>query len=414
MRKKLFLAVALIFFFAFGVYSPREASAVPAFARQTGMACNSCHFQHFPTLNAFGRAFKTGGYTQVGGQSMIEGDFLSIPATLNATVITKIRYQKRNGDAQTGDAGALNKGQIQFPDEAAIILGGRAGEHIGFLLESSLRDGDSRFTSFKLPLTFNVSNVNLAAIPFTTDSLGPAYGFELLNTGAQRNIRPLEHRTQTSAQQFIGTDTAATGIALVAAHPMGFFNYSPWANVHGNNATGPYLNYFRAAVTPNVGGWDLGGGLQFWNGTEKIMDSSNVLTRQKADAWAADLQAQGTLWGEHLLGVYLTYANAKKSKTGDISNIYNTSTNKDKSAWSVMAELGVVPHRVTAALAYRAGKNGDPSNNGRDSDNATTVAISYEAAQNLEFQLNHSWLSGDAQTASDGKMLTTLMLFAAF
>jgi hypothetical protein len=29
----------------------QDAGAVPAFARQTGMACNACHFQHFPALN---------------------------------------------------------------------------------------------------------------------------------------------------------------------------------------------------------------------------------------------------------------------------------------------------------------------------------------------------------------------------
>ena len=49
---------------------------MPAFARQTGMACNACHFQHFPALNQFGRTFKQGGFTMVGGQSMIEGSIL--------------------------------------------------------------------------------------------------------------------------------------------------------------------------------------------------------------------------------------------------------------------------------------------------------------------------------------------------
>lgn len=33
------------------------AQAVPAFSRQTDAACNFCHFQDVPTLNANGRAF---------------------------------------------------------------------------------------------------------------------------------------------------------------------------------------------------------------------------------------------------------------------------------------------------------------------------------------------------------------------
>ena len=121
MKKILVLAVAVLMV-AFSLYPPRKAEAVPAFARQTGLACNTCHFQHYPTLNAFGRAFKAGGYTTVGGQSMVEGDMLALPATLNASLVTKIRYQKTNGSDNTV---ATNEGELQFPDEAALLLGGR-------------------------------------------------------------------------------------------------------------------------------------------------------------------------------------------------------------------------------------------------------------------------------------------------
>ncbi|MBI1912333.1 MAG: hypothetical protein HYS21_10070 [Deltaproteobacteria bacterium] len=418
MSKKLLLSVVAVFFFmSMALYSPREASAIPAFARQTGMACNSCHFQHFPSLNAFGRAFKAGGYTQIGGQSLVEGEHLSIPVTLNASLVTKIRYQKRNGSTTTGDAGELNKGQLQFPDEAAFLIGGRAGEHVGFLLEASLKDGDPLFTSFKMPITFDVHGVNLSAIPFLTDSAGASYGFETFNTGALRMARPFEHRTQTSAQQYIGTDGKATGLALVASHSMGFVNYTPFVREHPSSGTngntvaaGPYLNYFRGAVTPTVAGWDLGAGFQVWNGTSKsIVDASGVV-REHADAWALDAQAQGEVAGLPL-GLYATYAVAKKSEAGKVANVYNTNTFDDKTAWTLTGELGVIPHRLTVGAAYRGGHTGASSN---DSDNATTLAFVYEAAQNVEFQLNHSWLTGDVPSTTSGKNLTTLMLFAAF
>src|SRR3989337_742017 len=154
MRQKICMVGALLFFIiSVFVFSVPDAEAVPAFARQTGLSCSTCHFQHFTALNAFGRSFKSGGYTMVGGQSMVEGDMLSMPAVLNASLVTKIRYQKTNGD---DDTEATNDGQIQFPDDAALLLGGRVGEHIGFLLEASLKDGDSNFASFKMPVTFNV------------------------------------------------------------------------------------------------------------------------------------------------------------------------------------------------------------------------------------------------------------------
>ncbi len=414
MKKKLLFAVALFFFFAATLYTAREASAVPAFARQTGMACNTCHFQHYPALNSFGRAFKAGGYTMVGGQSLIEGDLLSLPSVLNASLVTKVRYQKRNGSSETGSAGELNKGQLQFPDEAALLIGGRAGEHLGLLLEASLKDGDSRFTSYKTPIVFDAADTKLNFIPFSTDAGGASYGLELLNTGAIRMQRTLEHRTQTSAQQYIGTDGAATGFTIAAVHSLGFVNYTIYYPEHADAAAGPFLNYGRVAVTPTLAGWDFGAGFQVWKGTSKS-GAGSAATRTKADAWAFDAQAQGAV-ADLPLGVYFTYASAAKSKSGEISNTFNSSVNKDETAWTVAGELGVLPNKLAVALAYRGGNNGDPDTNPNTdgSDNATTVGVVYNPMQNLQVQLNNSWLSGDVPTTSAGKILTTLMLFAAF
>ena len=189
------LVAGLVVLAAF-LAAPPEASAVPAFARQTGMSCNACHFQHYPAINAFGRAFKMGGYTMKGAQSMVEAEALSIPVALNASLVTKIRYQKTNGDTEEG----TDFGELQFPDEAALLIGGRAGEHIGFLLEfatfgeasgsvnpdNTVDSEFSLFGSFKTHFNYKLKDFNVGAVVFTTDAGGAAYGFELLNTGAQR------------------------------------------------------------------------------------------------------------------------------------------------------------------------------------------------------------------------------------
>ena len=135
-KTNILLAFAIFFAFAVSFWIIPKANAVPAFARQTGLACSTCHFQHYPALNAFGRAFKAGGYTQIGGEGKVEGEDLSIPDTLNASLVTKVRYQKTNGKDNNNENGSTdtNKGQLQFPDEAALLIGGRAGEHVGFLL----------------------------------------------------------------------------------------------------------------------------------------------------------------------------------------------------------------------------------------------------------------------------------------
>lgn len=293
-----------------------EGYAIPAFARQTGMSCTACHFQHFPALNSFGRAFKANGYTMVGGkeaENLDNGKSLSLPSTLNASVVGKFRYQKTNG---ADNSGGTNKGEFQMPDEAALFLGGRVGKNVGFIIEGQMADPTSPFfASFKMPFTFDVKNVKLSVIPFITDGLGASFGFELLNTGSVRNVRVFEHRKEASAQQYLGTDGNATGVAFVAYKNWGFVNYSLWAPVHGTNDAGPFMSYIRVAVTPNVGGWDLGSGVQIWTG-KSVYEGGTI--EKSVSGWAIDAQAQGAI-GTLPIGFYVTYGDIKKSTSGAVN-----------------------------------------------------------------------------------------------
>jgi hypothetical protein len=45
---------------------PGQANAIPAYARQMGVECTTCHTE-YPQLNAFGREFKLTGYTESAG-----------------------------------------------------------------------------------------------------------------------------------------------------------------------------------------------------------------------------------------------------------------------------------------------------------------------------------------------------------
>lgn len=346
----------------------------------------------------------------VGGQSLIEGDMLSVPSVLNASIVMKLRYQKTNGDINT----EKNKGELQFPDEAALFLGGRIGEHVGFAYEMGLAgEGFDNFTSFKMPFVFDAAGMKLSAIPFNTDSLGASYGFELLNTGSQRAQRPIEHRTEMSAQQYIGTATPAEGVAFVTSNNMGFVNVSLWAPSHYAKDIGPTSKYIRAAVTPTIGDWDLGGGIQWWGGTTAAGTAVSDLTagQHATHAWALDAQAQGSI-SAMPLGVYVSYASAEKSKAGDPENIFNAEAN-NKTAWALIGELGVIPNKTTVSLAYRSGDKGTATDN---EQTALTIGVSHLTAQNLQFQLNHSLYGGDAfyPKPAGGDQLTTLMLFTAF
>lgn len=392
--------------FAMTIVFSAPSQAIPAFARQTGKACLACHFQHFPALNAMGQAFKASGYSEMGKQSTVKGDDISLPSVLNASLFSKIRYQKSNGTDAAGTQTTAS-GQLQFPDELALLFGGRVAENIGFMLEGQLANGTAPvMAGFKIPFMYNIGkSTKVGIVPYTTDALGASYGFELLSTGAVRNIRTMEHRNESSAQQYIGTATAAMGVALVVWDPSFFVNVSAWSPNNAAVAEGmangnPKSIYTRVALTPTFGAWETGFGVQYWGGSSNIGAANDVVTAKQTKAWALDAQAQGAVMGMPL-GVYLTYADAK----GAANSLFNTNPNS-KHAASIAGELGVVPNKATIMLSYRDGDNGAASDN---KDNALTFGGTYAIAQNVQLQLQHS-NSSRASYDGGGDKLTTLML----
>ena len=396
-----FLINALILTTFVVVIFPSTSEAVPAFARQTNLVCATCHFQHFPALNAFGRNFKQGAYTMVGGQSLISSDNLSLPVALNASLITKLRYQKTNGNDKTK---ATNTGELQFPDEAALVIGGRGSKNIGLLLEASYKVHFNSTTK---------DGTNLGAVVFLTDAGGAPYGFELLNTGAQRFMRVAEDRKAIAAQQFIaGTGSpgasSAEGVALVASRNDYFVNLTFWTPDHGSVAVNGFANYLRAAYMPTIGNWDAAIGFQVFSGTaERVNTATGLADDINTDAWFIDGQAQGQLGGKPV-GFYFTYGTAKAAA----NNYFNNNPN-DQDALSVLAEYGFIPNKATVYLGYLTGDNGKAANN---KDERFSIGMTWLYSENVEFQLWNTSYSGSAYTPTPagGDNLTSLMLFAAF
>ena len=375
-----------------------------------------------------------------GSQKKIEGDDISLPGTLNASIITKIRYQYKGDD---------DRGEIQWPDEAAILVGGRLSKDTGFLMELGMGpqgadtgtgavtcvdagglvvlpgditavscsadtgtgDADGNFLSTKFH--FNVTD-SLAVIPFSTDGLGVGYGFELLNTGAQRSQRPIENRTGFSAAQMLGTASGgATGIAVIYHSQDLFVNYSHWVPNWGNihvNVLGGMTHYLRAAYMPNIGGWDTGIGFSVMSGTADtgVTDPATVIM---VDSWGIDAQTQGAV-GDMPLGVYLSYGVAPKSTgTGENENFYNASLLDDSKAIGILAKLGVIPGKTQVYVAYGTHDfDEDPAGTPKMvSVTDTTIGIQHMLSQNIKLELYN--VSTDAVASSD---YTMLMFFAGF
>ena len=394
----------------------QEASAIPSFARQTGMACNACHQQHYPVLNGFGQAFKAAGYTMMGSQEKVEGEHISIPAVLNGSMLLKARYQKSTTTGAAADAvggDTTNSGQWQIPDEFSLFFGGRVADadalKIGFMFEGNTA-GAMLVAGLKVPVVYDLGSVKLMAIPYLTDALGSSYGFEQSSTGAVRGVRWAEHRKDISAQQYLNTDGAATGFAFVALHEMGYINVSRWAPAFTAGAGAAQTlsaTYLRVAATPTIADWAINTGVQSWTGTVVAGGAGNLVDN-KFDTMALDFQAFGNVAGMET-AVYSTYG-----KTGKTSVVTATGGfNADRNAFTVGADVSVIPHILHIGAAVRtATRNASTT---KLKDNSITGTVVYDLAQNVALHLNHSIRSGDvADAGSTEKNLTTMMLEAAW
>lgn len=396
LRLSFSLALALI-----GLVS--NVYAMPAFSRQMGISCNSCHSQNgYPALNAYGRDFKASGYTMLGKQKMIEDpekrNFLSLPETLNASFVVKVRAKDGSDAPRT----------LEFPDEAALVVGGRVAEHVGAFVEIGYHDDGAgeRFglANFKLPITYKVEEHTFGVVPYRTEGFGPAASFEVLNTGAVRNARVLEERSVISSQQYIGTATEAEGLGLYLYNRLWNIVYSAWVPANGTVTDYTPAHYARAVLTPKVGEWDVGLGGQLWWGTAKRQDDNNITGPQledKTEAYALDFQAMGSI-SELPVSVFATYANAKN----DPNSLYNTGTD-DKSAATLLGEVALMPSELMLSAGYRIADNGQAVDS---SDDAVILGVKYFFMENVEFQLDYS----HHKDLASNKNQLLLMLYAVF
>jgi len=91
-----------------------ETLAVPAFARQTGMACMACHVS-FPELTPFGRFFKMTGYTLSNYSTIPVSGMVQISRTNTRTIDQDNFDFVRNGDTVPQQASLFYAGRIVGP-----------------------------------------------------------------------------------------------------------------------------------------------------------------------------------------------------------------------------------------------------------------------------------------------------------
>jgi len=310
--------------------APTTSEAIPAFARQTGAACLSCHFQTFPALNAFGRAFKIGAFTDVGDQALIEDDNMSLPAVLNLGMVLRPVYE--HSRATTGGRGAktnTNMTTWSVPADSNLLVAGRVGTNTGAFVEFNAGAGNFQlmnsfdFDSFKAGLNINASGFGpTAALELTSvygQHSGKLFGGDV---SAINNIIP---QANTSVALWASNGMFTLQVAGVVAGVKVTNNRDNAAQVTNNS----FVPMVALTVDTEVGGFAAVIELGTMNGTQTAtgLNTTTLVTAASTAVKATWLaaQIQGEL-GDMSLGIYADYAT---TKSGDSTrtNVGNLATN---------------------------------------------------------------------------------------
>lgn len=115
--------------------APDAALAIPAFARQTGMECASCHVGAFgPQLTATGRMFKVMGYTL--------GEKKALMNYISAMAVGGNEHTR--AAVQDPDLGKPNNNTTV--DQISLFYGGRITDHVGAMAQVTY-DPNARATA---------------------------------------------------------------------------------------------------------------------------------------------------------------------------------------------------------------------------------------------------------------------------
>ncbi len=394
--------VVIVFFMAFFVgglftiISPKEASAVPSFARQTQQPCFACHFQHIPKLNSFGRAFKLSGFTDT-AQETIEN--MIVPS--NVSIVTKFRYKKYDARVSTSPETDEFRGLWEFPNEMAAWFAGRISEHWGGAIEFP-----GPAVSGKFVYTNTLNKLNVGTSLFFTDALGPFFGIEPFNTGVVRNHRSFENRVRTSAAQQTGVGSEeATGVSFFANNDLFYASVGLWTPQSASADKVLDTNFdtsllYRAAFTPTINNWDLMIGLFGTAGDSKCdCNDDGAIETYDTQAIGADFQAQGAM-GD-------TSVEINGNFVFDTGNTANSIYTADANGYGANIELGFLGDVVGAQFGILGTDNAVASMD----ETAFSIGGWWNMSQNVSVQPGFTWISGNGR-ANDTEFI--LLLLNAF
>jgi len=356
LRRFLLFAVAGIALI--GLAAP-PAWAVPSYARQTGMACSTCHTV-FPELTPFGREFKINGYV-LDNMKQIRGITLERQETLSLNSIPPISAMLQVSYTHTGKAvpdsvaanaanGALAQdGDFLFPQQASLFYAGKIADGLGAFMQLTYDGASDHFgfdnTDVRYAHHFALSGASdndfiggltLNNNPTVQDPWNstPAWGFPFANS----SVAPTPNAA-TQIDGVIGQNAGGLGAYLWWNHmvyaELSLYTENRLGGVHPIDSTqGPALHglnpYWRL-------GWE-----QRWDQNSLFVGTYGIIAHEhpggpagtingetnKYTDVAVDTQYQ-YITDDHILSVLSTYIHENQqlnasSEFGLSQNTYDT------------------------------------------------------------------------------------------
>jgi len=349
----LFIAVPILVFLFFAALNPPTVSAVPSYARQTGLACSGCHYTP-PELNPAGRKFKLLGYVDKDDQTkVIKADSgksysaLEILASLPLSAALETSFTSlKSPEPQT------HNGNFEFPQDVSLFLAGAWTSHVGSFLQVTYDTIDNHFSSDNTDIRYaNQRKVNGKDI---------VYGLDFNNNPT---VEDLWNDTPAWGFPWIASDFAPIPTATpiingpLAQDVAGFGAYAMWDNhlyvdatvYHSEHLGGPQPNpgtsftYNIRGVAPywRVAWQELTAKTQYEFGTYgmHMRSTPNGVTGPENEYtdWGLDTQIDRTVFRKDVLSFRATYIRENSNLSANLTTVPPTAL--------------VGPHHLNTVLA---------------------------------------------------------------
>lgn len=241
-------------------FPAHQAKAVPSFARQTGLACSSCHTNP-PELTPLGRTFKLNGYTMTGIKVIS-----SAPEKQKAG-LSLLSTLPLSAWLEFSDTG-LNKPQpgtqnwsYSLPQDASLFLAGAYASHLGGFVQTTYDVQSDHFRWDNTDIRFAQNRL--------VKGKTLVYGLDINNNPT---VEDLWNDTPAWGFPWISSPSAPSpAAAAVIDGPLsldvaGFGGYAMW-NDHLYGAAAVYRSSHLGQPLPNPGTnftFNIQGAAPYW------------------------------------------------------------------------------------------------------------------------------------------------------